>query len=70
MVINDNFGDFCKEQSEIANNNVLVMKVGAALIALVLAAGSEHAAGRAVDSPLDNFPEEAKLPGSNHVLDA
>jgi hypothetical protein len=46
------------------------MKVGAALIALVLAAGSEHAAGRAVDRPPDNFPKEAKLPGSDHVLDA
>ncbi len=46
------------------------MKVGVALIALVLAAGSEHAAGRMVDRPPDNFPEEAKLPGSNHVLDA
>ena len=45
------------------------MKVGVALIALVLAAGSEHAAGRMVDRPPDNFPEEAKLPGSNHVLD-
>ena len=46
------------------------MKVGAASIALVLAAGGEHAAGRAVDRPPDNFPEEAKLPGSDHVLDA
>ncbi len=46
------------------------MKVGAALIALVLAAGGEHAAGRVVDRPPDNFPKEAKLPGSNHILDA
>jgi hypothetical protein len=46
------------------------MKVGAASIALVLAAGGEHAAGRAVNSPPDNFPKEAKLPGSNCVLDA
>ncbi len=46
------------------------MKVGAASIALVLAAGSEHAAGRVVNRPPDNFPEEAKLPGSDHVLDA
>ncbi len=37
---------------------------------LVLAAGGEHAAGRAVNSPPDNFPKEAKLPGSDHVLDA
>ncbi len=46
------------------------MKVEAALIALVLAAGGEHAAGKAVNRPPDNFPEEAKLPGSNHILDA
>jgi hypothetical protein len=46
------------------------MKVGAASIALVLAAGGEHAAGRAVNRPPDNFLEEARLPGSNHVLDA
>jgi hypothetical protein len=45
------------------------MKVRAALIALVLAAGGEHATGRAVDRALDNFPKEAKLPGSDHVLD-
>ena len=45
------------------------MKVGVASIALVLAAGSEHAMGRAVDRALDNFPKEAKLPGSDHVLD-
>ncbi len=38
------------------------MTVGVALIALVLAAGGEHAAGRVVDRPLDNFPKEAKLP--------
>ncbi len=44
------------------------MKVGAALIALVLAAGGEHVAGRAVDRPVDNFPKETKLPGSDHVL--
>ncbi len=46
------------------------MKVGAAAIALVLSAGGEHVAGRVVVQPLDNFPKEAKLPGSNHVLDA
>jgi hypothetical protein len=45
------------------------MKVRAALIVLVLAAGGEHATGRAVDRSPDNFPKEAKLPGSNHVLD-
>jgi hypothetical protein len=46
------------------------MKVGAALIVLVLAAGGEHAMGRVVDRAPGNFPKEAKLPGSNHVLDA
>jgi hypothetical protein len=46
------------------------MKVAAASIALVLAAGGEHAESRGVDRPQDNFPKEAKLPGSNHVLDA
>jgi hypothetical protein len=45
------------------------MKVRAALIALVLVAGGEHATGRVVDRAPDNLPEEAKLPGSNHVLD-
>ncbi len=45
------------------------MKVRAALIVLVLAAGGEHATGRAADRAPDNFPKEAKLPGSNHVLD-
>ncbi len=45
------------------------MKVRAASIALVLAAGGKHAAGRVVDRAPDNFPMEAKLPSSNHVLD-
>jgi hypothetical protein len=45
------------------------MKVRVASIALVLAAGGEHATSRAVDRAPDNFPEEAKLPGSDHVLD-
>jgi hypothetical protein len=45
------------------------MKVRVALIALVLAAGGEHATGRVVDWAPDNFPEDAKLPGSDHVLD-
>ncbi len=70
IVVDDNFGDFLKEESEIADDHILVMKVRAALIELVLAAGSEHAMGRAVDRALDNFPKEAKLPGSDHVLDA
>ncbi len=39
-------------------------------IVLVPAAGSKHATGRAANRSLDNFPKEAKLPGSNHVLDA
>ncbi len=70
LVNDDNFGDFREELSEIANDHILVMKVGEALIALVLAAGGEHAAGRVVNRPLDNFPKEAKLPGSDHVLNA
>jgi hypothetical protein len=45
------------------------MKVRAALIALVLAAGDEHATGRVVDRAPDNFPNKAKLPGSDRVLD-
>ncbi len=40
------------------------------MIALVLATGGEHAADRAVNWPQDNFLKEAKLPGSNHALDA
>ncbi len=51
------------------DNHVLVMKVRAALIALVLAADGEHATSRAVDRAPDNFPKEAKLPGRDHVLD-
>ena len=46
------------------------MKVGATAVALVLAAGSDHATSRAVKRPLDNFPKEAELPGSNQVLDS
>ena len=46
------------------------MKVRAASIAHVLAAGGEHEVGRAVNRPPDNFPKEAKLPSSDHVLDA
>ena len=46
------------------------MKVRTAPIALVLAAGGEHAAGRVVNKPLNNFPEKTKLPSSDHVLDA
>jgi hypothetical protein len=46
------------------------VKIGAAKIALVLAAGGEYVAGRAVERSSDNFPEEAKLPGSNHDLNA
>jgi hypothetical protein len=55
---------------EIANDYILVVKIGAAAIVLVLAAGFEHATGRAVERPFDYFPKEAELPGSNHVLDA
>jgi hypothetical protein len=45
------------------------MKVRATLIALVLAAGCEHAMGRVANRAPDNFSEESKLPGSDHVLD-
>ena len=45
------------------------MKVRTASIMYVLAAGGEHAAGRAVDRPAYNLSKESKLSGSDHVLD-
>jgi hypothetical protein len=44
------------------------VKIETAAVALVLAAGSEHAVGRGVERTPDNFSMEAKLHGSN-VLD-
>ena len=43
------------------------MKVRTDSIAFVLAAGGEHAAGRAVDRPAYNLSNESELSGSNHV---
>ena len=45
------------------------MMVRTALIAFVLAAGGEHAVGRAVNRPTYNLSKESKLSGSDHVLD-
>ena len=45
------------------------MKVRTASITYnVLAAGGEHAAGRAVDRPAHNLSKESKLSGSDHVI--
>ena len=44
------------------------MKVRSSLPAFVLAACSEHALGRSLVGALDDFTEEAKLAGSDHVL--
>jgi hypothetical protein len=51
------------------DDDILVMKVRASLVPFMLTTGSEHASGRSIVGTSNNFAEEPKLTGGNHISD-
>ena len=69
VVINDNFRGTSKEKSEIADDDIIIVKVRASWIAFVLAARCQHMAGGSIIGATNDLAKETKLSGRNHVLD-
>jgi hypothetical protein len=69
VIVDNNFRCASKEKAKVLDNNIFVMEVRTFLLSFVLAACGEHASGGGVMRTANNFTQETKLMGSDHVLD-
>jgi hypothetical protein len=54
---------------EIADNDILIVKLRASWIVFVVAACCQHTACRSIVGAIGDLAKETKLSGRNHVLD-